>query len=559
MKSINYKMTLLPPQAYTHSWVNAYSWSDGIEDPLMPGFDYPTLSGSEVLYQSQPFQSLSYIEFKDSINLPRLLVAEEPLMCNFDSVRSGFHRRKPRPPVYKEPHFNQIVRPFLKIADETIYKILLPKIITSSWKKREEVLIKKREKLIKRLNYQRYLVYEKRLRLYEANVERRQAILNDYNRKYKLRMENYVVRLKAWNLALSEFNSNQIKPGFGIARYTKLNPYTYCALTNKYPDQPLYMSYTWDSAWQPGTHWLRNMTTTTLLLSAQGDETDSTLVEGIVESIRRSLILAADSQDSVLIPRLFNKLASAKVDVGNLIAERHQSISLLKVSIQAILTLLKGKRSLLDFFKTKKAKDVADSYLAFKFGIQPLISDYESLVDELSKEQDFLSVKVKARRKAYQINEVFGNYRLIGKIEIRYMLSFSIDNQLFRSLKDYGFVNPLSIAWELTPWSFVFDWVYPIGKIIEDSLATVGLTFSGGTRAVTFIGVVEQIDNVIATPPINTPTGMLVTGGGSWQGIFKFREVLTTMPEYTLPQFKNPLSWTHGFEALALLIQRMKK
>jgi hypothetical protein len=40
-----------------------------------------------------------------------------------------------------------------------------------------------------------------------------------------------------------------------------------------------------------------------------------------------------------------------------------------------------------------------------------------------------------------------------------------------------GVVNPLSIAWEVIPFSFVVDWFIPVGQVLEACTATMGLSF----------------------------------------------------------------------------------
>jgi hypothetical protein len=49
-----------------------------------------------------------------------------------------------------------------------------------------------------------------------------------------------------------------------------------------------------------------------------------------------------------------------------------------------------------------------------------------------------------------------------------------------------GVINPLAIAWELYPFSFVIDWFVPIGSVLTAATATAGLEFVSGhtTRSI---------------------------------------------------------------------------
>jgi len=47
-------------------------------------------------------------------------------------------------------------------------------------------------------------------------------------------------------------------------------------------------------------------------------------------------------------------------------------------------------------------------------------------------------------------------------------------------LNQLGFANPALIAWELVPFSFVVDWVLPIGKYLGGLTATLGVNFASG-------------------------------------------------------------------------------
>lgn len=107
-------------------------------------------------------------------------------------------------------------------------------------------------------------------------------------------------------------------------------------------------------------------------------------------------------------------------------------------------------------------------------------------------------------------------------------------------------LNPLSIAWELTPFSFVVDWFVDVGGYLQNLEASLGtgLTFYGGYET----QVVYQVANAKASgkwtdlwlnPPYNTEQG---SGEEFYEEghvrAYKSRVLLSSFPRPTIPTFK---------------------
>jgi hypothetical protein len=122
-------------------------------------------------------------------------------------------------------------------------------------------------------------------------------------------------------------------------------------------------------------------------------------------------------------------------------------------------------------------------------------------------------------------------------------------------LESAGLVNPLSIAWELLPWSFVVDWFIPVGNTLEAMTAGYGLNDNGGW-------ITEHVNTKLLIKHIvdeddGTDGYRRVTPGSFLEERFAFsRYCFIAWPEwtgfYTAP---NPYSSAHGFNAMALLRQ----
>lgn len=137
-------------------------------------------------------------------------------------------------------------------------------------------------------------------------------------------------------------------------------------------------------------------------------------------------------------------------------------------------------------------------------------------------------------------------------------LDYFIENPLLQTLTQLGVTNPLEVAWELVPFSFVADWFLPVGNYLGAINADLGLKFRGGsvsklTRMHTFGTVSNSKDwSSSATYAVNT-RHKTITGSGN--AVRLTRTVLTSSPSARLPSFEDPVKLARLFNALALLTQ----
>lgn len=118
-----------------------------------------------------------------------------------------------------------------------------------------------------------------------------------------------------------------------------------------------------------------------------------------------------------------------------------------------------------------KAKDVSGRWLELQYGWLPLISSvhdasqaYAAITDGPRKMVFTSSCKRKTTY--YYLGPGDGVNATQDFIDRRsYMFEQTEDLSIPRSL---GLENPLSVAWELIPWSFVVDWFVPIGTYLEN-------------------------------------------------------------------------------------------
>lgn len=293
----------------------------------------------------------------------------------------------------------------------------------------------------------------------------------------------------------------------------------------------------------------------------------------IDEAMTNLLVDRITELDSKLLWKLSSKVRKADFHVGNIIAQRAQTYSLLRDAVDRLASLSSGKKrlvkSITSFFRNPRK--IADDFLAFKFGVEPLLSDVYQLGVRIaewttSDDNDWFAFRVNGR--FYLENEVistpYGSYTVSGMVEISYTAKYAITDGSARLLSELGLVNPAEIAWEMLPWSFVIDWIVPVSDWLESHTDEVGIEFQTGTRKIRKILSVTSSSNNQGTQSLVSP--LTWTGGaddkqalfsGNFSLEFKDRQKLSSLPSAACVPIKNPMSLTHLFEALALSVQRL--
>lgn len=136
-------------------------------------------------------------------------------------------------------------------------------------------------------------------------------------------------------------------------------------------------------------------------------------------------------------------------------------------------------------------KNASALWLEYWFGWVPMIGDIFSALHVVNN--PFAPVKIlgtasEPTMRVQTINRWGGKYTewFFGKHIAKVQADVTVVNPNLYLLQKLGLLNPASIAWELTPWSFMVDWFGNIGDVIDEWTAYAGLKFSNAfsTRAV---------------------------------------------------------------------------
>jgi hypothetical protein len=201
------------------------------------------------------------------------------------------------------------------------------------------------------------------------------------------------------------------------------------------------------------------------------------------------------------------KLADNKVGLGEDLATLRQTIDMFHNKGSLLGDLLMGayRNKSIRPFLTKSIRDIkrkgiprtiTDQYLEHIYGWMPLMSDVYEL-KKLIADKAVASLLINARGNSrtqnglgspyLAFNDISGRYRtnLVGcdgttVVKTTIWAQLDPNHPYLRSMNQLGLLNPLSLAWELTPWSFVVDWFLPIGSTLGALSASAGLTFVAG-------------------------------------------------------------------------------
>lgn len=211
----------------------------------------------------------------------------------------------------------------------------------------------------------------------------------------------------------------------------------------------------------------------------------------------------------------------------------------------------------------RRSNTLAENWLEMQYGWKPLLMDIEgsqAAISTLTLGETPVTTATASARMYLETNTavLHGSRQKGTEIEflesiVKIGLNYRIGNEMQAFLAQTGFTNPLNLAWEVLPFSFVADWFIPIGPYLETLSAWDGLVFEDGysvklTRRRRIGKMLYDFDSSFGPPWRDYGFGWAMG-----QGIRFDRVKLTTFPSLSRPRFKNPLSATHALNGIALV------
>lgn len=216
-------------------------------------------------------------------------------------------------------------------------------------------------------------------------------------------------------------------------------------------------------------------------------------------------------------------------------------------------------------------QSVAQNWLELQYGWKPLLSDIYGAAQFLATQNNWLPrsrLQTSASKKLTRVLKApwisSGSLRDLQSdlYVVKYIVYFS-EPPGGNPLTALGLTNPLAVAWELVPFSFVADWFLPLGDYFNNIDATFGnvfvkgcvTTFWRGHSTRTYLSGSETYMGPYGMETHSFESNVALTG----EGVQCRRTALTGFPSNHFPQFKNPFSKIHVANALALVAQVFKK
>lgn len=248
------------------------------------------------------------------------------------------------------------------------------------------------------------------------------------------------------------------------------------------------------------------------------------------------------------------------------VAELNATIATLKNPIQAILKLLK---------KAKKGKAtgrdaamaIANQHLAILYGIMPFVKDIEDIVESLTARKPprrtargfAMRSGSDSRVRPYNDGEVTGQVTKFSNLSFSvrayclYEADVSVGSKLGFRIGDI----PATLL-ELTPWSFVANWVLNLQEYLGALTPRVGVKYLAQGYTVREVGAVtEQLGTGIsACNPDYTASG----GGDVATYSYIAKERVPTKPADAVGiVFRPRLNTTNVLASLSLITQQLLK
>lgn len=205
--------------------------------------------------------------------------------------------------------------------------------------------------------------------------------------------------------------------------------------------------------------------------------------------------------------------------------------------------------------RVRPGKQLANNWLEYHFGWEPLIKDIHQAVEVLQGGVPPARVKGKAARSKTVESHTSG----IGSGTIWYWThqvccgaEVSVSNPNLWLANQMGLINPAVVAWELVPFSFVVDWFVPVGNFLSSFTTTAGLNVQRQftTHKVTVI-------DLFHTDGID---GSHTSGGSRTLRRSFAMNRISSLPSYhlILPKSLGLPSVSRAATAVSLLLQQMK-
>ncbi len=204
--------------------------------------------------------------------------------------------------------------------------------------------------------------------------------------------------------------------------------------------------------------------------------------------------------------------------------------------------------------KWVKAKGASSKWLEFHFGWSPLIGDIYDGAEVLTGTWRDGPVSASSSGRFRHVYPPPGDYSKGHVDDIRYRVRCAavvrITNPNLYQLSQWGLTNPLEVAWELVPFSFVVDWFTNLGSMIGSMSDLQGITLADAYQSIHRVNTYSE--------RWSGPNYPFSSFGGKGYGFHMTRTLGLSGPGFYVKPFVG-FSVSRGATAIALLVGFMPK
>lgn len=270
------------------------------------------------------------------------------------------------------------------------------------------------------------------------------------------------------------------------------------------------------------------------------------------------------------------KANSADLDLGVMLGELRETLSGLANPLRELRKYAQLWNKLSRQGRRPKGSDtlnmLSGSWLEWRYGIVPLISDIQAIIEHVKAQSRASDGKLLRKRGRVQLADRRisatgaahpGVFSLQGEVDIDIKTAYTskVYYQCLRPLsfgEQYGldFGSAPSVIWELTPLSFVWDWFFSVGDWLKSVKTSDDRQFVGGiTSQKSTVEVSSSINSVKFYGVVNVPIS-----GGSHHTIYQKLDRRRNQTSAISPvQNRGVLGIKRQIDALSLTWQRMPK
>jgi len=195
--------------------------------------------------------------------------------------------------------------------------------------------------------------------------------------------------------------------------------------------------------------------------------------------------------------KILGKLVDGNFNIAVALAEMRETLQFIRYSsdqINTVRDLIRGRRykaaakRLNVVWRPEYASmSIAELWLAWKYGWVPLLQDIfgalNLLINGWTEYPPLVEARARVKRELRDpLNGQFYWHKMTGKVYIgmETKLFYTVEDAWLARLNGLGLLNPLHVAWEAVPFSFVVDWFVPVGAFLEALTAPIGLKLVTG-------------------------------------------------------------------------------